>query len=484
MARFGNRVDISAFVRSPIHFESRAFELMRGFVPTPAAVVDLMVAKLFGEEPPPPGATVLDPGCGDGAFIDGVLRYCYSRGWQTPRIVGIELDPTRARPTAQRFRGRSQVEIREQDFLAPLSETFDYVIGNPPYVAIDGLSADERAQYRAMYRTARGRFDLYLLFFEQALRALRLHGRLVFITPEKYLYVETARAMRELLQHRRIEELHFVSESTFGTHVTYPLITTLSASRGMRATQVIARDGQSSRVTIRTSDSWLPIVRGCTERSSSLRLADVTTRISCGVATGADGVFVVPTVGLPHALSSFAYPTLSGRELVRYQTDGSRSSLLAPYDRGGRLLSEEQLGALGTFLGEPHRRKKLTARSCVSRKPWYAFHDSLPLTELMRPKLLCKDICERPQFVADRTGEIVPRHSVYYIVPSDESDLDALLVYLNSDEAVRWLFGNCQRAAGGFLRLQSHVLKRMPVPPHVTQAGKARLIASAGGHVA
>lgn len=457
---------------------------MKGFVPTPEAVVDLMVAKLFGEKAPAPGARLLDPGCGEGAFIDGVLRYCEGRGWQPPHIVGVELDPVKARDTARRFRGRRQVEIQERDFLRSLEGTFDYVIGNPPYVAIDGLSEEERARYRAEYTTAKGRFDLYLLFFEQALRSLRLQGRLVFITPEKYLYVETARALRELLQDRRIEELHFVSESTFGALVTYPLITTLSARGGHRSTHVIARDGRSSRVTIRTSNSWLPVVRGCTEKPGSLRLADVTTRISCGVATGADGIFVVPTETLPRALAPFALPTLSGRELVRYETDGSRSSLLAPYDRRGDLLSEDKLGALGEFLSAPQRRKQLTARSCASRKPWYAYHDSLPLTELLRPKLLCKDICKRPHFVADRTGQVVPRHSVYYIVPTDESDLDPLLAYLNSDEAVRWLLGNCQRAAGGFLRLQSHVLKRMPLPSHVTQASKARLAASVGGHVA
>ncbi len=36
---------------------------------------------------------------------------------------------------------------------------------------------------------------------------------------------------------------------------------------------------------------------------------------------------------------------------------------------------------------------------------------------ILRPKILCKDIGEKPQFWVDRSGQIVPRHSVYYIVP-------------------------------------------------------------------
>ena len=33
------------------------------------------------------------------------------------------------------------------------------------------------------------------------------------------------------------------------------------------------------------------------------------------------------------------------------------------------------------------------------------------------------------------------------------------------DEAREWLRAHCQRAASGFLRVQSHVLKRLPLPP-------------------
>jgi hypothetical protein len=98
------------------------------------------------------------------------------------------------------------------------------------------------------------------------------------------------------------------------------------------------------------------------------------------------------------------------------------------------------------------------------RKPWYAFHENPPLIDLLRPKILCKDIGPRPAFVLDPIGAIVPRHSVYYIVPGDSTDIMALLDYLNSETASGWLEKHCQRAANGFVRLQSSVLKRLPVP--------------------
>ena len=70
----------------------------------------------------------------------------------------------------------------------------------------------------------------------------------------------------------------------------------------------------------------------------------------------------------------------------------------------------------------------------------------------------------------DRSGSIVPRHSVYYIVPRRTEAMEPILEYLRSPSAGDWLMHNCQRAAKGYLRLQSRVLQRLPVPDDVARA--------------
>lgn len=100
----------------------------------------------------------------------------------------------------------------------------------------------------------------------------------------------------------------------------------------------------------------------------------------------------------------------------------------------------------------------------MALKPWYAFHETPPLLDILQPKILCKDISSRPYFLVDEAGTLVPRHSVYYIVPTEASRIHELCEYLNSETVLTWLVANCQRAANGFLRLQSHVLKRIPLP--------------------
>ena len=135
-----------------------------------------------------------------------------------------------------------------------------------------------------------------------------------------------------------------------------------------------------------------------------------------------------------------------------------------PYDSDGNLLPLGALGEAAAYLQDAPVRQRLQARTCVERKPWYAFHETPPLAEMLRPKLLCKDIAREPCFWVDERGDLVPLHSTYYIVPADPSLLHPLAEYLNSREAKAWLTANCQRAANGFVRMQSAVLKRLPVP--------------------
>src|SRR5687767_4787438 len=117
---------------------------MKGFVPTPPQLVDAMVEKLFYKRPPIKADRLLDPGCGTGAFIQGVVRWCDRNASELPQIVGIEPDPFLLEEADKALGHIPQVDLRLADFLQNSHEHYDYVIGNPPYVSIIGLSVDER----------------------------------------------------------------------------------------------------------------------------------------------------------------------------------------------------------------------------------------------------------------------------------------------------------------------------------------------------
>src|SRR5271169_1181502 len=90
---------------------------MKGFVPTPPPIVDLMVAKLFENISLGPEDSLLDPGCGRGAFIDGIIRWCEKNNREVPHITGVDSNPIHIAVAREKFSGYPSIQIRHEDFL-------------------------------------------------------------------------------------------------------------------------------------------------------------------------------------------------------------------------------------------------------------------------------------------------------------------------------------------------------------------------------
>lgn len=455
---------------------------MKGHVPTPDALAERMVRDLFDDTPPTSDSRILYPGSGTGPFAAAVERICNAEGWPLPDGLGVELDPERL--TTARERDLAHVEFRQADFLAPIDDldlgTFTHIIGNPPYVPIEGLDDDEKSAYRSRFDTAVGRFDLYLLFFERALDLLAPDGRLVFITPEKFEYVDTATPLRRRLTAEpfHVAALTHIDADAFPGYITFPCITTV-AHGAQGPTTVQQRDGTTHTVALPTDgSSWATHVRDfdAAAMETGATLADVTQRISPGMATGADALFVTTESEVPQQLHpDWTRPTISGKSLAANDGPDSDKLFICPYRDDGSLTPEDALGAFGQW-AELHR-ERLEDRSCVTTngKAWYAWHETPPMQDLLQPKIVWRDITTEPQFWADRTGEIVPKHTVYYTIPKEGIGLDQLLEYLNSPQVRAWLEANCQKASNGYLRLQSRVLADLPVPADWAETYQATL---------
>jgi len=452
---------------------------MKGYVSTPPPLADRIVARLFRERAPKPGDRILYPGSGDGPFGAAVERCCEAHGWPYPEGHAVEINPALAEDA--RARNLKHVTVHETDFLTADVQTlgrFDYVVGNPPYVGIESLSSEEKSRYRARFVSASGRMDLYFLFSEHSLNLLKDGGRLAFITPEKWTYVASAAPLRKMLGAYHIEAIEHIREDTFEGHITYPAITTVQKSAPLE-TEVTLRNGTTYTTQLpATGESWAAHLRGAeqTNMNTGGCLEDAVIRVSAGVATGRDRLFVVDKEEVPAGMTSqWLRPTVSGRELGTVDLASPPSRFLCPYNDHGNLYPEDDLGAYLDW-AEQHRAE-LESRFCVSEngKPWYSWHENPPMQDLLRPKILFKDIASEPRFWIDQTGDIIPRHSVYYAVPKRSVSIEDLAAYLNSKPARAWIGAHCQRAANGYLRLQSRVLKKMPIPAHLHVEGQISL---------
>lgn len=112
---------------------------------TPPEVADLALALAFPEGAPARSLRVLDPACGDGAF----LSRARAAGVAGENLAGVEVDSAAAEQCSARVPG-AVVQCRDLFELEPeaLGEGFDAVAGNPPYVRQERLSAGTKRAIR------------------------------------------------------------------------------------------------------------------------------------------------------------------------------------------------------------------------------------------------------------------------------------------------------------------------------------------------
>jgi adenine-specific DNA-methyltransferase len=134
-----------------------------GQVFTPPAIVTRMLALRRNT------GRVLEPSCGDGVFARAL-----------PGCVAIELD-ARVAPDGALL----------QDFFSyPITEQFDSIIGNPPYVRFQDILPETRVRLDLAHFDARS--NLYLFFIEKCVRHLKPGGELIFIVPRDFIKLTAA----------------------------------------------------------------------------------------------------------------------------------------------------------------------------------------------------------------------------------------------------------------------------------------------------
>src|SRR5690606_698418 len=107
-------------------------------------------------------------------------------------------------------------EVRETPF-SELYNTFDYVIGNPPYVTLYGRrdkkqNEQQRVNYLKSYNqfpssVKNGKLNLVMLFIEHSIDFLKVNGKLSFIIDVSFFETAYQYTRKFLLDNTTIEEL-------------------------------------------------------------------------------------------------------------------------------------------------------------------------------------------------------------------------------------------------------------------------------------
>jgi hypothetical protein len=119
-------------------------------------------------------------------------------------------------------------------------EGFNCIIGNPPYINANDLKKRvgevEYKFYKDSYKTAKGTVDLYIYFFELAHKLLSKNSLLSYITPNRYLSVNYAVAIRNFLinNFQFIQVGDYSDVRVFSEASTYPVVSIFKKKSGAK----------------------------------------------------------------------------------------------------------------------------------------------------------------------------------------------------------------------------------------------------------
>ena len=155
-----------------------------------------------------PEDAVLEPSCGEAAFLVAAAERMSSLGPGPGLLHGVDVHPASAREARRILAGTGhQTRITVADFftLRP-TPTFDAVIGNPPFVRYQDFTGEARARSReAALRAGVNLTKLassWAAFTVHSALFLKPGGRLALVLPAELLSVNYAAEVRQFLMRR------------------------------------------------------------------------------------------------------------------------------------------------------------------------------------------------------------------------------------------------------------------------------------------
>jgi adenine-specific DNA methylase len=413
---------------------------------------------------------LLEPGCGDGAFVKAVGEVGIGA---LETFVGFEIDEAEAAKASKRARELrlSGARVVHGDYLEwslkqlMKGAQFDAVLGNPPYVRYQYL--DEKSQQRAERL-----FDAHSLPFTRhtnawvpfviaAISQLAPGGRLGMVVPSELLHVLHAQSLRDYLlatcsrilvvdpQELWFEEalqgvvLLMAEKSVGDARPPQLAIHTVRgrefASEPPAAIAARADFTDASRLT----GKWMSVLLTRPERQAleevavhreAHRFADVA-QVDVGIVTGANKFFLVSDqVVADYGLEPWAHPMFGRSEHVRgviYDLASHRENrklgLPTNFLDFGKVALSKLPAKVRKYIEEGEADALHTRYKCRIRTPWYSVpsvwtapigmlkrsHD-FPRLVLNHAKALTTDTAYRIQPV----GDTDPASLVYCFVNS------------------------------------------------------------------
>lgn len=212
---------------------------------------------------------------------------------------------------------KEMTTTEEQAFSTQYKGGFDAVIGNPPYLRIQGLQefSPETVPYlkEKYYSAQSGNIDIYVIFLEKVLDLLSKDGLNGFILPHKFFNADMGKNIREIISDRKAinKIVSFKEKQIFEFATTYTCLFFMSGKQNNSILYAEQNTDESSDKFLLGIDefgeiphpkqhqkTWRfyePHVQRVMDKlmSQERTLEDYTEKIFQGIATSGDKIYVL-----------------------------------------------------------------------------------------------------------------------------------------------------------------------------------------------
>ncbi|MDR0547376.1 MAG: N-6 DNA methylase [Dysgonamonadaceae bacterium] len=489
--------------------KSYSQEKLFGQVYTPNFIVCEILDDIGFNSPEILGKKIIDPACGDGRFLEEVVKriILYSPenelknnlecvyGWDIDANAVIE-----CRENLNKLVKDKNIEIKwnvsvtdsikkyEKPDIFSTNELqkFDFIVGNPPYIRIQHLDIMQRTYIQNNYEFCKsGSTDIYIAFYELCLNLLSENGICGLITPNTFLFTETARPLRlHFAQNKNLVQItNYGDIQLFDNATTYSAITIFNTKRNNNFLfQKAIAETDFEEKTFDFSELKEPFWQLSTDETEIVKgkkLKEICD-IHVGITTLCDAAYIFPIEEIDGA-----YVYADTKFLGRVKLE---KNVLKPIIKGSKLKQSDEtikeyvlfpyknINGKHTIIPEDELKAKfplaynylLSVKSELDKrdngKPnpvaWYAFGRSQGLDTSFGEKIIFSPMNFRPNFVHYKNPETT-FYSGYCIKFNGKHE--RLLKQLNSDRMDKFVSMSSRDFRGGWKAYNKKIIENFEV---------------------
>jgi adenine-specific DNA methylase len=437
---------------------------------------------------------ILEPSAGTGAFVIEIIRRLYksSEAYNfnfedaLSNIYLCELDNdilSELRANINSFLKNLKLNITLEnifhgDFLQlNWNERFNIIIGNPPYVRNENIPEESKQFYQKYYSTFTHRSDLYVPFYEKALKLLETNGILSYVCSNRWLKNQYGQNLRELIANQYhvksiidLEKADIFDEEVLG----YPAITIISNSQKESTSpysEVFDLDSfiefeQTNENSISlnlNSSNWFSFTyRGESHEKYLSKIEDQKFKIGIGVATGRDSIFISKDFK-GKIEDDLLLPILTSKGVKTSMIEWKGNYIINPFTCNGDLIDLKEFPLANKYFTQ--NKEELSKRHIAKKdqSKYYKTIDKIRKELVSKPKIILPDISGN-RFIHVDIGEYYPHHNLYYIIGGSYKEMCLLASILMSDFIYDQLLHIGNKMKGGYPRWQSQNIRKLRVP--------------------